>query len=62
VAKTSKDVTKQIQLDVIQDFKSVTKRLLEIVADQREPDFAEVEELAAKVGFKYNDHGQVVGG
>ncbi len=35
------------------------KRLLAIIADAREPDYSEVEALAAKYGLYFNDIGEV---
>lgn len=36
------------------------RRLLEILADPREPDYCEVEELAERNGFMFNERGEVV--
>jgi hypothetical protein len=35
------------------------KRLLEIIADANEPDFAEVEEIAKRNGLKFDNNGEV---
>jgi hypothetical protein len=35
------------------------KRLLEIIADVNEPDFAEVEEIAKRNGLKFDNNGEV---
>ena len=35
------------------------KRLLAIIADVREPDYAEAEEIARRNGFYYDDNGGV---
>jgi len=35
------------------------KRLLAIIADAREPDYSEVEQLAAKYGLYFDDNGNV---
>ena len=35
------------------------KRLLAIIADAREPDFDEVQEIARRNGFYYDDKGEV---
>ena len=35
------------------------KRLLAIIADAREPDYSEVEAIAKRNGFYYNDKGEV---
>ncbi len=35
------------------------KRLLAIIADDREPDYSEVEQLATKYGLYFNDVGEV---
>ena len=34
-------------------------RLLAIIADAREPDYSEVEKLAAKYGLYFDENGQV---
>ena len=34
-------------------------RLLAIIADAREPDYSEVEQLAAKYGLYFDENGQV---
>lgn len=36
------------------------RRLLEILADPREPDYREVEELAERNGFAFNERGEVM--
>ena len=35
------------------------KRLLAIIADAREPDFSEVEQIVAKYGLYFDDNGNV---
>ena len=35
------------------------KRLLEIIADAREPDFEEVEKIAKRNGLAFDDNGEV---
>ena len=35
------------------------KRLLAIIADKQEPDYAEVEAIAKRNGFYYDDKGEV---
>ena len=35
-------------------------RLLEVIADSREPDFEEVEQLANKYRFYYNENGTLM--
>ena len=35
------------------------KRLLTIIADAREPDYSEVEQLAAKYGLYFDENGDI---